>query len=155
ACLLALTYHFRTNRESGWLWRVGLSALWFGIALLAKASALVFAPVLFTVIELERLARKEKNEGQDRPSLRGRLAPWWLFARDLAQILLIGFVLALLYCGSEWHPTTSLDNYLRGMTDGPVRSFFTWFASLPIFSNAAEGIIWQLLHNAGGTPCYL
>src|SRR5262249_46150895 len=64
ACLLALTYHFRSGRDSGWPLRVGLPALWFGIALLAKASALVFGPIILTVVELERLAYSEKNGEQ-------------------------------------------------------------------------------------------
>src|SRR5262249_53510472 len=59
------------------------------------------------------------------------------------------------YCGSDGHPTSSLDDYLRQMAGGPRRSILAWFVSLPIFSNAAEGILWQILHNEGGTACYL
>jgi hypothetical protein len=155
ACLLALTYHFRIGRESRWPLRVGVPALGFAFALLAKASTLVFGPIILTVVELERLARRGKNEAQGQKSLRGRLAPLGRFAWDLTQVLLVGFVLALLYCGSDGHPTRSLDNYLQRMADGPERSFLTWFVSLPIFSNAAEGIFWQLLHNQEGGAAYL
>src|SRR5262249_6910611 len=91
ACLMGLTYHFRVGRESRWPLRVGVPALGFAIALLAKASALVFGPIVLTVVELERLVRREKNEEQGRKSLRGRLAPLGRFARDLTQVLLVGF----------------------------------------------------------------
>src|SRR5262249_53617902 len=155
ACLLALTYHFRIGRESRWPLRVGVPALWFALALLAKASALVFGPFLLMVIEVERLLRRETSDGQGRKTLQGRLALLWPPVRDLWQILLLGFVLALLYCGSDGRPTTSLNGFLGSMADGPKRRFLTWFVSLPIFSNAAEGILWQILHNACGSAAYL
>ena len=44
ACLLALVYHFATGRDKAWLSRALVPAIWFGLALLAKASALVYGP---------------------------------------------------------------------------------------------------------------
>src|SRR5437763_1918865 len=60
ACLIALVYHFRAGRDATWPRRVALPALWYGIALLAKASALAFGPLLMLVIELERVARRPR-----------------------------------------------------------------------------------------------
>jgi hypothetical protein len=57
ACLLALAYHFAAGREGDWRRRVALPGLCFGAALLAKASGLVFGPLLMAVVELDRLAR--------------------------------------------------------------------------------------------------
>ena len=58
ACLLALVYHYRTGRESGWFRRVAVPACWFGATVLAKASGLVFGPICLVVVELEyRLTR--------------------------------------------------------------------------------------------------
>src|ERR1700756_2123398 len=41
ACVLALVYHFRVNREGGWWRRVAWPACWFAAAVLAKASGVV------------------------------------------------------------------------------------------------------------------
>src|SRR5204863_2814462 len=57
ACLMALLYHFRTGREAGWVRRRAVPAVWFGLAILAKASALVYGPLCLIVLEGERLAR--------------------------------------------------------------------------------------------------
>ncbi|MGH7134677.1 MAG: ArnT family glycosyltransferase [Pirellulales bacterium] len=54
ACLLALVYHFYTGRERGWCRRVGLPGAWFGLAVLAKASALVFGPLCLLAVECLR-----------------------------------------------------------------------------------------------------
>jgi hypothetical protein len=53
ACLLAMVYHYRTEREAGWVRRVALPALWFAATLLAKASGLVFGPLCLLVVEWE------------------------------------------------------------------------------------------------------
>ena len=153
ACLLATVYHFRCAREAGWFRRVGLPTLWCAAALLAKASAVVFVPLCLLVVELERLVR-ERRQG-DPEGTRLGLAALRPLGRDLPQILAGGFVLALLYCGSDWRPTTSLDGILGTMADGPLRRFVTWMVSLPIFSNAAEGILFQVLGNLRGCPAYL
>jgi hypothetical protein len=65
ACLLALVYHFRRAREARWLWRVGIPACWFGAAILAKASGLVFGPLCLLVVELERRIREQRTENRE------------------------------------------------------------------------------------------
>ena len=58
ACLTALVYHFRVGREASWRRRLAWPVFWYGAAVLAKASGLVFGPLCLVVIELERLARQ-------------------------------------------------------------------------------------------------
>src|SRR5262245_29181047 len=150
ACLLALVYHFRTARDAGWLRRVGLPGLWFALALLAKASALAFMPLCLLAVELERLLRRPGNGvARFRPAALGS------FGLDLLQIGVLGGVLALAYCGSDGRPCTSLTPFLEGMSDGPCRRALVWFSAQPVFSNAAEGVLWQVLHNRGGSAAYL
>src|SRR5437773_11079914 len=54
ACLLALAYHFHGGREAGWWRRIAVPAVWFGAAVLAKASGLVFGLLILLVIECSR-----------------------------------------------------------------------------------------------------
>jgi hypothetical protein len=58
ACLLALVYYFHRGRDAGWWRRVALPALWFGLALTAKASALVYAPVCLLVVGIGHLLQR-------------------------------------------------------------------------------------------------
>ncbi len=58
ACILALVYHFDQGREQPWGKRVALPGLCYGLAILSKASALVFAPLCLLTMELVRLLRK-------------------------------------------------------------------------------------------------
>jgi hypothetical protein len=54
ACLLALAYHFYAGRQATWWWRVALPGGWFGAAILAKASGLVFGPLCLLAVEAHR-----------------------------------------------------------------------------------------------------
>ena len=51
ACLLVFAVHFRANRRADWRWRVGLCGLLYGVALLAKASTLVFGVLVMLTLE--------------------------------------------------------------------------------------------------------
>src|SRR5207249_2462166 len=57
ACLLAFAIHFRRGRDQSNAKRLLIPGLCFGLALLAKASALVFGPILMIAIEFERRFR--------------------------------------------------------------------------------------------------
>src|SRR5207237_1443167 len=52
ACVLALVYHYRMGRGAGWFGRIGLPTFWYAVAILAKASGLVFGPICLLVVEL-------------------------------------------------------------------------------------------------------
>ncbi len=166
ACLLALCYHFRNGREAAWGRRVALPGLWLGIALLAKASALVFGPLCMIVIELERLARngtlrslvarpaEEASTGriQSAVALFHRLRVGSLsFRRELLGIMAIGFVVMMVYCGSDWQPEPSFVKWAQKLPEGAPRDAMIWFSEhLCIFSNGGEGIVRQIKHNLRG-----
>jgi hypothetical protein len=156
ACLLAFVYHFRTGRDGGWLRRVGLPALWFAAAVLAKASGLVFGPVCLVAMELDRVVRAGDPVGEERrSSLLGwalgivmRLLASW---RDCVQIFGIGLVLVFVYCGSDWQPQPAFVEWAQRLPDGPAARALVWTADhLRIFSNAGEGIVRQVRHNVRG-----
>src|SRR5262245_23175187 len=54
ACLLAFLVEYRLGRDATIRRRVIVPGIWFGVALAAKASALVFGPLCILAIEIER-----------------------------------------------------------------------------------------------------
>jgi hypothetical protein len=160
ACLLALFFHFHRGRDSTWLYRVGLPALWFGLATLSKASALAFGPIGLFVIELERFLRSSGNDSGPERRLFQRMGdayrwfrPW---RRDLVQILACGMLLTFAYCGSDWQPQGSFARWSERLPDGAGKSIMVWLAeNLCIFSNAGDAIARQISHNLRGHGVYL
>jgi hypothetical protein len=160
ACVLAFVHHFRAGREAGWLWRVGVPAFWFGAAVLAKASGLVFGGICMLVLELERLARLGMFRTEAASS-------WWAYCRrlwretrptrrDILQIVAGGLALTFLYCGCDWQSEPSFVAWAHQLPDGAGKQAAVWFAEhLRIFSNAGEGIIRQVKHNMHGHGVYL
>jgi hypothetical protein len=153
AAVLALTVHFATGREAGWGWRVGVPALWYAVAVLAKASGLVFGPLCLLAVELERVGREKQARGEG-------LRPLWpavvRFRRDLLPVMALGLLLVFLYCGSDWEPEASFVRWARGLDEGPARTSMVWLAdNLRIFSNAGEGIVRQVRHNVRGHGVFL
>src|SRR5207248_6505373 len=108
ACLLPLLYHFRAGRDAGWPRRRAIPALWFGLAVLAKASALVYGPICLVVIEAERLARTGGLVCGPGTSILAKLGHAWRQThparRDLAWIGCCGLAVAFVYCGCDWQP---------------------------------------------------
>jgi hypothetical protein len=157
ASLLALSYHFAIGRESGWFRRIGVPTIWFAVAVLAKASGLVFGPLCLVVIELERLARQGVLTSTT--SWRGFCTNAWQqllpLRRDAIRIGCLGMVLVFLYCGSDWKTEASFVDWAKKLPDGPSARAWVWTAEhLRIFSNAGEGLTRQVRHNVkshGGT----
>jgi hypothetical protein len=152
ACLLALLYHFRAGRDSGWFKRLAIPAVWFGLAILAKASAVVYGPICLVTIELERLIRSG--------ALTLPLSYFWRQSRtarqDLKWIGLGGLALAVVYCGSDFRPCPSFQEWAAGLPNSALSGTLVWFADhLCIFSNAFEGIVRQIRHNLHGHGAYL
>src|SRR5207245_1091718 len=83
------------DAKAGWVRRVGLPAVWFGLAVLAKASGLVYGVLCLTFLELERLARTGAFTPQEG---RSRLRQVWSavrpLRRELTQIVALGTVRA-------------------------------------------------------------
>jgi hypothetical protein len=160
ACMFALVYHFREGRTSGWMLRVGLPSVLYALALLAKASALVFGPLCLLVVELDRLWRAQAFTSTATAGLRqwlGRvIAELRPFRRDFIQIFALGFLLMLVYCGSDWLPKLGLLDWAYGMPDGPKASVARYVADhLCIFGNGALGLFFQIRHNCDGHGVFI
>lgn len=161
ACMLPLLYHYWRNRESErWVWRVGLPAICFGFALLAKASALVFGPVCMLVIECRRLAPKGVFHLEGAPSLWARvrhscgvLRPWF---RQMWAIGFLALVVVLIYCGSDWKAEASFVAWANKLPEGAFKDIMlTTAENLCIFPNAGGGLMRQIRHNMQGHAAYL
>lgn len=149
AFLVALLYHFQRNRDQRWLWRIAWPGFWFGLALLAKASGLVFGGLCLFALEGCRCSWWRSRDGQ--PAHRFRAS-----FRDLVQIGLIGLALTFVYCGSDWRQESTFVNWARSLPEGPFASLLVWVAEhLRIFSNAGVGIARQFTHNLRGHGSFL
>lgn len=150
ACLVALAYHFRQTRAARWGWRVAWPAAWFALAVLAKASGLVFGALVLFVLEADRCGWWRRREGDAAPpAFRSSL-------HDLFQIGFLGMALVFLYCGCDGRPNASFVAWARGLPEGAPASALLWLAEhLRVFSNAGEGIVRQVTHNVRGHGSYL
>jgi hypothetical protein len=161
ACLLALVYHFHTGRERRWPRRVGLPALWFAAAVLAKASGLVFGPLCLAMVELERhLGSREENDADSQPTrLPGRLVGILLaprFRLDVLQVIVLGLIVVFAYCGCDGRTEPSFVQWAGQLPAGASRGFMTWLAGhLHVFSNAGEGLVRQVKHNMHGHGTFI
>lgn len=176
ACLLALVYHFDGGRDRPWLRRVGLPGAWFGLAVLSKASAIVYAPLAMLVIGACRqwaVQGTSPGNAPPAPEPGTGLRPHGLFSalkqktrtlgralkpvyRDLAWILAIGMVLAVLYVGSGARPDPSLLKWSRELGDGNWARTMQWLCRhLRVFPNVFNGLFWQISHNAKGHGAFL
>jgi hypothetical protein len=146
AVLLAFLYHFRAGREAESRWRrVVLPGLWFGFALAAKASTLMFGPICMTVIEAERCW----SSGEFPTAVRR-------FVRDFFAIGLIGYAVVFVICGCDWRPESSFVAWAQQLRDGSGKMLMVWVAEhLRIFSNAGEGFVRQIGHNMRGHGTFL
>jgi hypothetical protein len=160
ACLLAMLYHFRVGRDAGWFRRVGLPAIWCGLAILAKASTVVFAPICLITVEVERLVRSGALTYPAESSLLQRLNFIWRqmqpARRDLTWIGAGGLLLAVVYCGSDFRTQPSFVEWANHLPQSTFATCMVWMAeNLCIFSNAFEGIVRQIKHNWHGHGMYL
>src|SRR5262249_14248492 len=110
ACLVAFLYHLRTGRGGGWKWRVGVPAVWYGAAVLAKASGLVFGVI--GLVALELFARLS-DPGSRQTLL--RLRSWGPFGRNVLQITGLGLGLVFAYCGCDWQPEASFVRWAEAL----------------------------------------
>ncbi len=159
-CLLALVYHFRTGRDSRWLVRVGVPGLWFGLALTAKASMLVYGPLCLLVVGLEHLLRTQVLPGLSGRSVRDLVRQTWArlrpLRRDMTVVVLLGLVVTFAWCGCDWQTEPTFVSWAHSLPEGRTRDGMVWLAEhLCIFNNAAVGMIRQVTHNVRGHGAYL
>jgi hypothetical protein len=160
ACMLAFVYHFRTGREATWPRRLLLPTLWFTAAVLAKASGLVFGPLCMVVLEAERLARHGDLQWPARHRLREWCRETWdqfrPLRRDFKFIIGLGLALVFVYCGCDWKPLPSFVAWARSLPENGLGRAMVWVAEhFRIFSNAGEGLLRQVSHNARGHGVYM
>jgi hypothetical protein len=156
ACLMAFLVHYRAGREAGLARRILIPGIWFGIALTAKASTLVFAPLCMFAVELERRFLSKETEALPSPTRVAAKQAVWIFVRDSWQIGMLGLLMTFVYCGCDWQTEPSFVAWANGLPEGAGKSVMTWLADhLRIFSNAGEGLARQIKHNLRGHGVYL
>jgi hypothetical protein len=158
ACLLALLYHFRAGRGGPWRNRVLVPAAWFALAVLTKASGLVFGIIGLCMIEaqyrFDTISETESWRSRCRAALAGLLAR--SFRSDLTSICTLGLIAVFCYCGSDWTASPSFVQWAHELPEGPARSGLVWFAEhLCIFSNAGMALVRQFRHNVQGHGVFL
>ena len=157
ACLLPLAYHFARNRdETRWSRRVGLPALLFGVAILAKASAIVFGPVTLLAIELRRAWVAPDGDRPFGRRVRATLCSLAAARRDLWQIGAIGSLIACLYCGTDFRINHDVLAWARRLPVGPLHDVMVWLAvHVRLSPNAIEAILFQVMHDVQGHRAYI
>jgi len=137
AAVMTAAFQFLKHRESAWFRRVGVPGFWYGIALLCKASALLFVPLLLIVLGYLHVQRRT-------------------LLRDLVTIGFIGFGVMFLYVNTDAKPEPSFIKWANGLPDGPSVEYVRTIArELCIFPNAGEGLVQQIKHNMRGHGCFV
>lgn len=160
AMLLAFGYHFARGRESGWLLRIGLPAALYAASILAKASGLVFGPILMLAVEVHRWCRQPRPETTESLGWKQRLRSYWdgsrPLRRDSIRIVAIGLALTFFYIGSDWKAETTFVKWAESLPDGRTRDTMLWLTTNTcVFTNAGEGIVQQIKHNLRGHGAFL
>jgi hypothetical protein len=158
--ILALAYHFYHGQEQGWIRRVLVPGLCYGLATLAKASGMVFGAQVLLVLGVYHLAQTGTLTPPPGQSLRGKLAHLWhasfRLRKDLCVIALIGFTLVFAYTGSDWDTEWTFIAWADGLPDGILKAAMVPIShNLAIFPNAGEGLIQQIKHNLRGHGTYI
>jgi hypothetical protein len=146
ACMLMFAYHHRVGFGAGSFRRVVIPGLCFGVALMAKASSLVFAPLVMLACFVANECR-----GVDPTQSAVRV-----FVVDGLKIALIGLVVMTVLCGCDWQSLPSFVAWARQLPDGAIKTTMAWLADhLRIFSNGPEALVRQIKHNAAGHGTFL
>lgn len=162
ACMMVLIYHFHHRYHPGASWkrRVLVPGVLYGVALLAKASALAFGPQAMLVLGLWNLANAGALTAPEGSSFRARLVYWWhqtyQFRKDLVAIGAIGFVVLFGYCGSDWGTEPTFIKWADQLPEGDLKRVMVPVSrELKIFTNAGEALWYQIRHNARGHGTFL
>lgn len=136
AAVLAATNAFVAGRGQSWARRILVPGLWAGFAVLCKASAVTFVPLVFAIVLW-------------------RNGEFCFLLRDGLRIGLIAGAVAFGYVGSDWAAEPSFVKWANTLPDGTLGEAVRAVAdNLRIFPNAAEGVIQQIKHNIRGHGVY-
>ncbi|MGB8352763.1 MAG: hypothetical protein WCD79_02660, partial [Chthoniobacteraceae bacterium] len=160
AMLVVFAFEFHAGRGKGWLRRLAIPSVLYGIAILAKASALVFAPVCMIVIEFDRLWRSETLSATPVADWRARFIflrnGLWEFRRDFFKVIGLGLLVTFIYCGSDWTTEPTFITWAQSLKPGALHDNMLWISEhLRIFTNAGEGLAQQIKHNMRGHYSYI
>lgn len=155
ACVLAAGYHWLRGRDSRSWWRIVVPGFWFGIALTAKASAMAFVPLIWATHGLCHLHATGVLAPAWTGSPRDRVRNLWAITSrlrwDFLYAGLIGYAWLFAYCGCDWQREATFVDWAEKLPEGSLKSAMTTAAnSLPVFTNAGEGLMQQVKHNLRG-----
>ncbi len=155
AMLLFLALVYRRGRDDPrWSRRVLFPGLVYGVALLAKASALVFGPLCMLAIEIDH--RVEQGKAIRGSPHQGLLRSWKPWFDEVLRIVGIGALVIFIYIRSDWLPEPTFVKWAQTLHEGVLRTVMLWISQhLCIFTNAGEGIVQQIKHNIRGHGAYL
>jgi len=158
ATMLHLIYLYVTRRGDRFASRVVVPGLMYGVALSAKASALVFGPLCIAGMELCLLWQSGAFRGRPTGTSRAK----WLQRVtspgrwDLFWIVWIGMGFVFLFCGTDWKPQGSFVKWADALPAGILHDWMSGFArNLSVFPNAGEAFAYQIKHNIRGHGSYL
>jgi hypothetical protein len=158
ATMLVLIYHYYHGLSRDWGRRVLVPGICFGVAMLAKASGMVFGVQAMLGIAFCHLLGAGGFAGG--PGLREKALHAWRVSyplrKDLVWIGLIGFVVVFAYTGSDCGTEWTFIAWAEQLPDGPLRSAMVPIShNLSIFPNAGEALVQQIKHNLRGHGTYL
>ncbi|MBX7102688.1 MAG: hypothetical protein K1X57_01310 [Gemmataceae bacterium] len=144
ATLSTFLVAYRRGHGLDYRWRVVVPGILFGIALLAKASALAFGPILMFAVEITQHSEEKWCDRIRR------------FLLNLIQIGMIGLLVAIVGCGSDFEPSGWFVTWAKSQADSGWKPALVWVAKhFKVFGNAIEAIATQIQHNARGHGQYL
>jgi len=160
AAMLALVYHYHHGQDNGWCRRVLVPGFCFGIAMLAKASGMVFGVQAMLVLGLCRLGRRGELTAPAGSSSLEKFSHLWHagfpLRKDLAGIALIGFTLVFAYTGSDWGTEWTFIEWAEQLPEGTLRGLMVPAShNLAIFPNAGEALLQQVKHNLRGHGAFI
>ena len=160
AMLAVFAHEFAVAREKRWPRRLGIPSVLLGLAILAKASALAFGPIIMMAVEFHRLWLAGDSSGIPNRDLKARIFyvcdGLWKFRRDLLSIVGMGIAVTFLYCRSDWTTEPTFITWAQALKPGTFHDTMLWISEhLRIFTNAGEGIAQQVKHNIRGHGTYI
>lgn len=159
ACVLMLVYHFWHGQGRGGIRRVLVPGLCYGLAIQAKASGLIFGMEAMVVLGLWHLGQTGVLTPPANSRLSAKIAHLWHatypLRKDLAGIAFIGLVFVFTYTGCDWGTEPTFVKWAEQLADGNLkRVMLPVSQNLTIFTNAGEGLLYQIKHNVRGHGTY-